>query len=169
MRGKEMSEFKIRTASMNDLDSVAKIESICFPAPEAAPKEAMKERLSAYMKGFLVAEINGEVIGFVNGGATDDSEIKDAFFESMDLHHDDGKNLVIFGLDVHPDHQHKGYARKLMNHFIEFAAKENKESVILTCKNHLIAYYETFGYKNLGVSDSVHGGAKWYDMVLEVK
>ena len=162
-----MSKFKIRTANMKDLDSVANVEAICFPAAEAAPKEALEERLSAYMKGFFVAEIDSKVIGFVNGGATDDSEIKDEFFESMDLHNDNGKNLVIFGLDIHPDHQHKGYARKLMNRFIEFAKEENKESVILTCKDHLIDYYETFGYKNLGVSDSVHGGAKWYDMVLK--
>jgi ribosomal protein S18 acetylase RimI-like enzyme len=153
---------------MNDLASVANIEAICFPASEAAPKEALEERLSAYMKGFFVAVLDGETIGFVNGGATNDLEIKDEFFESMDLHNDDGNNLVIFGLDIHPDHQHKGYARKLMNHFIVFAKEENKESVILTCKNHLIAYYETFGYKNLGVSDSVHGGAKWYDMLLKL-
>jgi putative heme iron utilization protein len=45
---------------------------------------------------------------------------------------------------------------------------ENKSSVILTCKDHLIKYYETFGYVNLGVSSSVHGGAKWYDMVLKI-
>lgn len=162
-------EFRIRTATINDLESVTNIEAICFPAAEAAPKEALEERLSTYMKGFFVGEIGNEVIGFVNGGATDDTEIKDEFFESMELHHDDGKNLVIFGLDVHPDHQRKGYARKLMNHFIDFAKEENKESVILTCKDHLIGYYETFGYRNLGVSGSVHGGAKWYDMVLTFK
>lgn len=164
-----MAEFKIRTATMKDLECVVGIESICFPAAEAAPKEALEERLSVYTKGFFVGEIGNEIIGFVNGGATYDTEIKDEFFESMDLHDDDGKNLVIFGLDVHPDHQRKGYARKLMNHFIDFAKKENKESIILTCKDHLIGYYETFGYRNLGVSGSVHGGAKWYDMVLTFK
>ncbi|SHJ23865.1 Ribosomal protein S18 acetylase RimI [Dethiosulfatibacter aminovorans DSM 17477] len=164
-----MAEFKIRTATMKDLDSVKDIEATCFPAAEAATREALEERLSVYTKGFFVGEIEGKVIGFVNGGSTDDTEIKDEFFETMDLHSDDGKNLVIFGLDVHPDYQHKGYARRLMNHFIEFGKQENKESVILTCKDHLIGYYESFGYKSLGVSDSVHGGAKWYDMVLTLK
>jgi len=55
-----------------------------------------------------------------------------------------------------------------MNHFIDFAKKENKSSVLLTCKNHLIHYYESFGYKNFGVSESTHGGAKWYDMVINI-
>ena len=39
--------------------------------------------------------------------------------------------------------------------------------MILTCKDRLIPYYEKFGYRNLGVSASVHGGAVWYDMILE--
>ena len=30
-----------------------------------------------------------------------------------------------------------------------------------------MGFYEQFGYKSLGVSASVHGGAVWYDMILE--
>ncbi len=30
--------------------------------------------------------------------------------------------------------------------------------MILTCKDRLIHYYEKFGYRNLGLSASVHGG-----------
>ena len=37
----------------------------------------------------------------------------------------------------------------------------------MTCKDRLIGFYERFGYKNLGLSQSVHGGAVWYDMILE--
>ena len=40
---------------------------------------------------------------------------------------------------------------------------------ILTCKEKLIGFYEKFGYVNLGISDSKHGGAVWYDMILEFK
>ena len=29
------------------------------------------------------------------------------------------------------------------------------------------AMVKKFGYKNMGVSESVHGGAVWYDMILE--
>ena len=41
------------------------------------------------------------------------------------------------------------------------------KGLILTCKDRLIHYYAKFGYKNMGVSESVHGGAVWYDMILE--
>lgn len=164
-----MSKLSIRVANQSDLEKVTHIESICFPSAEAATKSVMQERLSVYSKGFFVAEKDNQMVGFINGGATDSPVIEDAFFESMNLHSDNGKNLVIFGLDVHPDHQKNGYAKELMNHFIDFATKEKKKAVLLTCKEHLVYYYEKFGYVNLGVSESTHGGAKWYDMSLKLK
>ena len=37
---------------------------------------------------------------------------------------------------------------------------------VLTCKDKLVHYYEKFGFQNEGVSESVHGGAMWYQMRL---
>ena len=37
----------------------------------------------------------------------------------------------------------------------------------MTCKDRLIGFYERQGYRLLGLSRSVHGGAVWYDMILE--
>ena len=54
-----------------------------------------------------------------------------------------------------------------MEAMIETAGKQGRKGLILTCKDRLIGYYEKFGYVNMGVSKSVHGGAVWYDMVLE--
>ena len=54
-----------------------------------------------------------------------------------------------------------------MNHLIQTAKAREKKGMILTCKDRLIHYYAKFGYKNMGVSESVHGGAVWYDMILE--
>lgn len=53
-----------------------------------------------------------------------------------------------------------------MNAFIAQAKARGQLGVALTCKAHLVHYYERFGYRNEGVSASVHGGAVWYDMVL---
>ncbi|MDM8533546.1 GNAT family N-acetyltransferase [Clostridiaceae bacterium HSG29] len=164
-----MSKLIVKNATLNDLNDIASIELLCFPVLEAATKNSLKERISVYSKGFFIGEIDNKIIGFINGASTDDSVIKDAFFENMNLHENDGKNLVVFGLDVHPKYQRNGYARELMNYFIDFAKQEKKENVILTCKNHLIHYYESFGYVNFGVSESEHGGAKWYDMILKLK
>lgn len=73
---------------------------------------------------------------------------------------------MIFGLAVAPDCQRQGIGAKLMEHMIAFCRKTDMEQVILTCKQEKIAYYAKFGFENKGVSQSVHGGAVWYDMVL---
>ncbi|CAH2215440.1 GNAT family N-acetyltransferase [Tepidibacter aestuarii] len=158
----------IRSASIKDLDSINSIEADCFPKAEAATKEVFRERLSVFPEGFLAGEIYGQVIGFINGGLTDSNSIKDEFFESMDFHNPNGKNMVIFGLDVHPSHQKKGYAKELMKAFISMCKEKNISNVILTCKQPLIKYYEQFGYVNQDVSESVHGGSTWYDMNLKL-
>lgn len=164
-----MNELKIRNVFPDDLDCITRIEADCFPAAEAASKDSFKERISVFPQGFFVGELNNKIIGFINGGVTNENHIEDKFFKTMDLHISDGNNIVIFGLDVHPDYQKKGYAKKLMNHFIRSAKKDGRKKILLTCKEHLIEFYEQFGYINEGVSQSQHGGAKWYDMYLKLK
>ncbi len=161
-----MSNLHIRQATQGDLERITTIEATCFPAAEAASKDSISERLYAYSKGFFLAEVDSEIIGFINGACATTATIEDKYFESMEYHQDDAPILMVFGLDVDPSHQQKGYARHLMNHFINFAKEENKKAVILTCKEHLVHYYESFGFVNDGVSASTHGGAKWYDMTL---
>lgn len=163
-----MNELKIKNVSIEDLDYVTRIEAACFPTAEAATKNVFKERISVFPEGFFVAELNNEIIGFINGGVTNENHIEDEFFQNMNLHIPNGDNIVIFGLDVHPEYQKKGYAKELMNHFIEAAKKAGRKRILLTCKEHLIKYYEEFAYLNKGVSESEHGGAKWYDMYLEL-
>lgn len=161
-----MSELKIRNVKRVDLDAVTAIEAECFPAAEAATRESMKDRLQVYPKGFFIGEIEGKAIGFINGACSDSPVIEDKFYESMKWHDDKGKHLMVYGLDVLPDYRGQGFARELMEYFIDFAKEEGKEAVLLTCKSHLVSFYESFGYVNEGVSDSTHGGAEWHDMRL---
>jgi len=161
-----VSELKIRNVKRVDLDAVTAIEAECFPAAEAAARESMKDRLQVYPKGFFIGEIEGKAIGFINGACSDSPVIEDKFYESMKWHDDKGKHLMVYGLDVLPDYRGQGFARELMEYFIDFAKEEGKEAVLLTCKSHLVSFYESFGYVNEGVSDSTHGGAEWHDMRL---
>ena len=94
--------------------------------------------------------------------------LPDAFYEDASLHDPSGDYMTVFGLDVHPDYQHQGLAHTLMNGYITLAKERNKKGIFLTCKDHLIGFYESFGYKHLGVSSSTHGEAKWNDMYMEI-
>lgn len=158
---------RIRQVTMEDLDRVTEVEAMCFPAAEAAGRQAFLERIQCFPDCFFVAEIGGEIVGFINGAATDSRVIVDEMFEDGSLHNPSGAYQSIFGLDVAPQWQHRGIAGELMRYMIEDARRRERRGLILTCKDRLIGFYEGFGYKSLGVSQSVHGGAVWYDMILE--
>lgn len=161
-----MSEVIIRNVRPEDLGRVAEIEAACFPPAEAASQQSLKARIAAFPDSFLVAETNGTLIGFINGCATNSDLIYDEMFHSTQHHVPDGRNLSVFGLDVIPEYRKQGIGAQLMRHFIQVARETGRQSVILTCKDRLVHYYESFGYANNGISKSTHGGAQWFDMTL---
>ena len=158
----------IRQVMPEDLDAVVRVEAVCFPEAEAAARASFAQRIQAFPESFFVAEKDGQIVGFINGCVTDERMIRDEMFEDTAYHKPDGAYQSIFGLDVAPEWQHRGLAGDLMKHLIEDARKRGRKGLILTCKEHLIGFYERFGYRSLGVSQSVHGGAVWYDMILEL-
>lgn len=157
--------MEIRKATKEDLIQLANIEKRCFPSQEAASLKEFESRYLAFRENFLVLEENKKIIGFINGCSTNSQILYDELYHDASLHEENGKYMTVFGLDVDVTYQHQGYATKLMNAYIELARQRNKEGIILTCKDHLIGFYEKFGYKHLGVSKSTHGGALWNDMI----
>lgn len=160
-------DINIRQGRLEDAKWLADIEAICFPESEAASYESIKARLEQFADCFFVAEFEGQSIGFINGMVTDMEAIEDILFEDASLHNEKGAWQSVFGLDVLPEYRCGGVAAELMRAFIAKAQKEGRKGCILTCKEHLIPYYSKFGYMNKGVSESQHGGAVWYDMLLE--
>lgn len=161
-----MLKIAIREVQPKDVERVTEIEAICFPEAEAAPRKSFEARIAAFPECFLVAEAEGQLIGFINGCATNSVVIYDELFYSTEHHIPEGENIAVFGLDVIPEYRKQGIAACLMNRFIELAKDTGRKRVILTCKERLVHYYEAFGYVNDGVSKSTHGGAQWFDMTL---
>ena len=156
----------LRNVRKEDLDQVAAIEAACFLPKEAASRQSLRERIRTFPDCFLVAETDGRLIGFINGCATNSPVIHDELFHNTKHHLPAGANLSVFGLAVLPEYRNKGIAAQLMNRFIELAKTSGRQALILTCKDRLVHYYETFGYVNNGLSGSTHGGAQWFDMTL---
>jgi predicted N-acetyltransferase YhbS len=159
-----MNEIVIRDVKPEDLNRVTAIEALSFPEEEAATYEAFQYRIECFPTSFLVAERDGIVIGHVNGCCTDLPAICDALFEADGGHNPLGANQMIFGLAVAPENRKQGIAGQLLIAMIERARAEKRKQVILTCKSHLITYYEKYGFVLRGLSESTHGGAEWYDM-----
>lgn len=158
--------MQIRLARSSDLPVLAAIEAACFPPEEAATEQDLAERLKKYSKHFWLLELDQNIVSFINGMVTDEPFIRDEMFANVQLHNEAGAWQAIFGVNTLPQYRKRGYAAQVMEQVIQDAKQQGRKGCILTCKEGLIPYYERFGYRNLGKSESVHGGAVWYDMQL---
>lgn len=156
----------IRNANIFDLETVTQIEAECFPKAEAATRDSFFKRLKTFPDSFFIAEEDGKPVGFINGCVSNSFLIYDEMFEDVSYHNPYGLYQTIFGLDVIPEKRRSGIAGMLIEYMKADSKAKHRTGLTLTCKEHLIHYYEKFGFRNIGVSASVHGGAVWYDMVL---
>lgn len=158
--------YKIRPVREEDLQKIAAIEARCFPAAEAAGYEDFLKRYQTCKDSFFVAETeDGRLAGFCNGCCADTDHLADELYHDASLHHPEGPYQMIFGLDVDPEYQKQGIGEALMCHMVESAGQRGKKAVVLTCKDHMIPFYQKIGYRYIEVSDSVHGGAVWHKMM----
>ncbi|WP_234418408.1 GNAT family N-acetyltransferase [Dongshaea marina] len=125
-----------------------------------------KERFATFPECFYVLEVDGIVVGHINGCITNTPELPDELYSDASLHCPDGKYQTVFGLAVAPEFQRRGYALLLMKHFIEISIKRGHLGMVLTCKEPLIGFYRQLGFKFLGRSASNHGEVDWNDMLL---
>lgn len=156
----------IRQAELQDINIIAEIERKCFSKEEGAPLQSFKERFAKFAECFFVIEVDKKIIGQINGCIYDTPELPDKLYSNPSLHCPDGKYQTVFGLAIDPDFQGNGYASLLASHFIEISKMRKHEGIVLTCKDHLIKFYQDLGFKHLGKSDSNHGGVCWNDMLL---
>ena len=156
----------IRYAVSTDLDSITAIEAACFPVAEAACSDSFKDRLFYYPDHFWLLLENEKIVSFVNGMVTDNPDLTDEMYENAAMHSELGRWQMIFGVDTIPSCRKKGYAGMLLQKAVQDAKDQNRSGLVLTCKNALIHYYESFGFVNEGISQSVHGNVTWYQMRL---
>ncbi|WP_147820406.1 GNAT family N-acetyltransferase [Salidesulfovibrio onnuriiensis] len=156
----------IRRVAPADLTACAHVESVCFEPSEAASEAGIGIRIDTFPQGFLVAELDGKVVGQINSGCTGKEDITDEEFKQLIGHDPDGSNMVVFSLSVLPEAQGKGAARALMERFIADSRAMGKERILLLCKDYHIGFYEKLGYEKIGLSASTHGGFQWWEMAL---
>ena len=157
----------IRNASMEDLAAVTAVEAACFPAAEAATEQDFAKRLQVYPNHFwLLEDENGRLISFVNGLVTDEPSLQDEMYSNAAFHNEQGAWQMIFGVNTLPEYRRQGLAGQVIRQVIADARAQGRKGCVLTCKEALLHYYETFGFVNEGVSESVHGGVVWYEMRL---
>ena len=110
--------MKIRTATIADIDAIAKVESLCFPQAEAATREQIAERVKAYGNHFWLMLDEVKLIAFVDGMVTDEADLTDEMYEKADMHNEQGQWQMIFGVNTIPEYRRNGYAGELIKRAI---------------------------------------------------
>ena len=136
----------LRQAIAEDIERIAEIESICFPEAEAASLKSFKDRFTVFPECFFLLEIDGEIVGHINGCIHERPELPDELYSDASLHCPEGKYQTVFGLAIAPEHQRKGYASLLTNYFIEVSKNRGHHGIVLTCKEHLVGFYQQHGF-----------------------
>ena len=165
-----LDKYEFRSINQDEADQAVRIEQICFPPNEACSEKSMKERIKKVPELFLVAvdKETGKLAGFLNGVATDEDSFRDEFFTDASLYKTDGKNVMLLGLDVLPEHRGQGLARELVSRYSERERKNNRRMLYLTCLDVKVDMYKKMGFKDLGIANSTWGGEEWHEMTLDI-
>ena len=161
-----MSTF--RSAQPTDADLCFEIETSAYEGDEAATHAKISKRIETYPEGFLILEVGGRVVGFINCGCAHEVEMSDEDFKELIGHDPDAPNVVIMSVVVDPAEQGKGHSRALMNEFVRRMRRMGKATIYLMCKEHHVPLYEKFGYGYLRPSASDHGGMAWHEMSMKL-
>ena len=159
--------IRIRQAELSDWEEILAIEQLNSPAAEAVGAEVIKERIERISDTFLLAELHGQLVGYIVGPAVPARYLKDDLFSKVSANPPEGGFIAVQSLSVHPDFQRQGVGILLLAALKEIAVQQNRKGISLTCHDELIPYYEMNGFVHEGISDSTHGGAVWSDMVWE--
>ena len=156
----------IRHATIDDLDIITLIETTSFNKTEAAKKEEINDRLELNGDFFWLLDDFGEVLAFVHGLPTNAENLTDDMFHTPGKYDINGAWLMLLSVATHPEQRFKGYAQRVMRQVIADSREQGRKGIVLTCKEHLIPFYQKFGFISEGKSASNHGGAVWYQMRL---
>lgn len=159
----------IRTAKISDVEQIAAVESACFPPAEAATRAEFEQRVRVYGEHFWLMFDGERLVSFVDGFVTNERDLSDEMYENAAMHDEAGQWQMIFGVNTLPEYRRRGLAEQLLRRAVSDARQQGRRGLVLTCKDKLVHYYARLGFVSEGISDkSVHGGATWYQMRLEL-
>lgn len=156
-----------RQALAQDATRCFQIETTAYEGDEAATFEKIATRIAQYPQGFLIMELDGEVIGFINSGCAHEVVMSDEDFKTLVGHDPLAANVVIMSVVIDPAHQGRGLAPLMMAHFVAQMREAGKRSIHLMCKERHVGLYQRMGYRYVRPSESDHGGMAWDEMVME--
>ncbi|KAK3680802.1 hypothetical protein LTR37_021044 [Vermiconidia calcicola] len=188
-----------QSLTLSDIESCVRLEEATFPENERCTREKFQYRLkrcgelsmgiytSHETNDIITAETSTPVysgaperkavlLGHIVATKTTNSTVKDSDMSIPDSpdskvgHTDEGRTICIHSLAVLPQYQKRGLGKTLLKAYLQRMEGQGVgDRVALIAHEHLIAYYEGFGFENKGKSEAQFGGGGWYDLVRELR
>ncbi|KAE8149106.1 hypothetical protein BDV25DRAFT_156906 [Aspergillus avenaceus] len=183
----------VQVLTVSNVDDCVSVES-AFPEQERCSREKFIYRLNRCPElclGLFTLPIVGEdqpkpratLVGHIVATRTSTAFVTD---KSMDLpanwqtermtvengeavgHDEYGSTIAIHSLAVLPEHQGKQVGSTLMKSYIQrIREAQIADRISIIVHDHLVSYYESFGFENRGPSKCQFGGGGWTNMMLE--
>ncbi|WP_137925055.1 GNAT family N-acetyltransferase [Cupriavidus sp. 2SB] len=157
-----------RKATPSDTDRCYHIEISAYEGDEAATRDKIATRIATYPEGFMILEVDGKIVGFINCGCAYEVVMSDDAFKELVGHDPDAPNVVVMSVVLDPEYQGKGYAKLMMQSFVTQMTNMGKQTIHLMCKDRHIGLYEKMGYTYVKPSTSDHGGLAWHEMAMNL-
>ncbi len=156
--------MNIRFVQSSDLEQIHALEQINFSPQEQISEEVLATYVQLLPQTCLVMENEGEIAGFILACPSEQSTVMDDLFYLTASSLPQGPHLAIVSLSIAPQYKGQGIGTLLLAALKELAVAGKYQGIGLTCKDHLLNYYEMNQFEDCGPSQSQFGGQVWYDM-----
>lgn len=164
--------LNIRTVKMDDLDAIVELESSAFHMSEEMTHKDMIGRIENYPDTFLVAQVDGKVVGHVFGPVSKERYIKDELYFKNQPNNAQYHYQTILSLATNQEYRKQGIASALIEELCKIAQAQDRRAITLTCLPKLFHFYEKRGFINEGkTSDDIPDpdDVSSYNMVRALK
>lgn len=159
---------KIEHVTPADLDAVVRIEQLGFTPEEAGTPAAYRERIKKLADTFLVAKVDGKVVGFIVGPAVTEQYVTDDMYVHTPDNLPTGGNQLVLSIATDPEYRGHGIGSQLLTALAKEAKAAGRQSVSLDSLAKNVPFYEHNGYHKTRVSDSSHADETWYSLVKKL-
>lgn len=164
--------LNIRTVKMDDLDAIVELESSAFHMSEEMTRKDMIGRIENYPDTFLVAQVDGKVVGHVFGPVSKERYIRDELYFKNQPNNAQYHYQTILSLATNQEYRKQGIASALIEELCKIAQAQDRRAITLTCLPKLFHFYEKCGFINEGkTSDDIPDpdDVSSYNMVRELR
>ena len=164
--------LNIRTVKIDDLNAIVELESSAFHMSEEITRKDMIGRIENYSDTFLVAEVDGKVVGHVFGPVSKERYIRDELYFKNQPNNAQYPYQTILSLATNQDYRKQGIASALIEELCKIAQAQDRRAITLTCLPKLFHFYEKRGFINEGkTSDDIPDpdNVSSYNMVRALK